>query len=306
MLRDRILFTLKFFDLQQTPLTLIQLRDFLFNEPDALKQSVNENFEIQKDVNIPTEVNTDEILEILNSDLKSEVAMMNGYYCLVGRTEIIEQRLENDIYRIHREKIISRFLPGLRFIPFVRGVGVGGSQTLGSSKSTSDIDLLIILDPRFLFLGRMLVTGYFQLTGHRRHGQKIQNRFCLNHYLGGPIVVSDERDPYNAMEYLRLRGEIYSQPIAEFIQKNLFWMKKFFPNAKVEPWPEHKRSGLQSFLEKIFTNPLGVWLDQKLGNWQLKRIKRGEHAVASEIELSFHSKQRKFDFLGKIFDKPRT
>jgi hypothetical protein len=301
MLTDRILATLKFFDLQNTPLTLTQLRDFLLNEPQSLKSKINNEFELIENIDLPVEVSEQLIEETLKNNLSQQVERHHGRYCLLGRQQIIHDHFTNLRFWEKREKLIKRFVPDLRFVPFVRGIAVGGSQTLGQSKEKSDIDLLVILDPKFLWLGRLFVTCYFQFTGHRRHGQKIANRFCLNHYLAGPIAVSAERDLYNAMEYLRLRPEVFPQAIEEFVAINRTWIKQFFPNAPVKTYPKQKVPGLQRAGEAIFTNSFGFWLNKQLGQWQMKRILRGNPPVASQTELSFHSKERKFAFLAKFF-----
>lgn len=300
MLKDRILFTLRFFDLQNTPLTLQQLRDFLLNEPEALKKSLNQHFEISQTVALPGTVTEGEIKQAI-VELGQEVEEHRGFYCLRDRAEIILQQVENSAYRLKRERLVRMFVPELRFVPFVRGVGVGGSHTLGHPKKESDIDLLIILDSQFFWLGRLLVTGYFQMTTRRRHGRYIADRFCLNHYLAGPLEVTNERDPYNAMEYLRLRPEVYGQNITAFVAQNEAWIRQFFPQAVIQQGQKQNQSRLQRGLEKLFKNFFGRRLNIFLGKWQMKRIMRGEPAVATETELSFHSKQRKFDFLAKFF-----
>jgi len=300
MLKDRILFTLKFFDLQNTPLTLQQLRDFLLNEPDTLRRQINSSFEITAPKALPAAVSENEIRQAL-VELSTEVEEQRGFYSLRDRTEIITEQLENANYRLKRERLVRRFVPNLKFVPFARAVGVGGSQTLGHPRRESDIDLLIILDTEFFWLGRLLVTGYFQATTRRRHGRFVANRFCLNHYLAGPIELAEERDPYNAMEYLRLRPEVYGQNITEFVRRNEPWIRQFFPQANVMPGKKQNQSRLQQGLEALFRNFLGRQLNAWLGRWQMRRIRRGEPAVATETELSFHSKQRKFEFLAKFF-----
>lgn len=300
MLKDRILFTLRFFDLQNTPLTLHQLRDFLLNEPEVLKKSVNQSFEISQAVVLPSPASEDEIKRAI-VELGQEVEEQRGFYCLRDRADIIIEQVENSSYRLKRERLVRMFVPNLRFVPFVRGVGVGGSHTLGHPKKESDIDLLIILDSQFFWLGRLLVTGYFQATTRRRHGRFIANRFCLNHYLAGPIKLTDEKDPYNAMEYLRLRPEVYGENITAFVRQNETWIRQFFPQAVIQQGKKQNQSRLQRGLEKLFKNFVGRRLNIFLGKWQMKRIMRGEPAVATETELSFHSKQRKFAFLAKFF-----
>ncbi len=299
-LRDRVLFTLKFFDLQNTPLTILQLQDFLLNDPEFLKNKINSEFEIKDTANPIENVVEQEIQKTLN-ELGDAIESQQGYYCLAGRRNIIVDQQANQVFRQYREKLIQRFVPKLRFIPFVRGAAVGGSHTLGQSKENSDIDLFIVLDPKFLWLGRFLVTGYFQLIGFRRHGEKVANRFCLNHYLGGAIEVDKERDLFNAMEYLRLRPMVYPQTIREFLLKNESWLRNFFPQGKIVEVKDQAQSSFQVILESIFRNGFGRWLNMRLGKYQMKRIMRGKPAVANPIELSFHDKARKFELLARLF-----
>lgn len=301
MLKDRIIFTLRFFDLQNTPLTLTQLRDFLLNDPATLKASVDADFEITSEVTKSPVATEKEILQQLSEMLGHEVEESKGFYCLKNRTEIIDAQFENANYRLKRERLIRWFVPGLKFVPFVRGVAVGGSHALGYGRKESDIDLLVILDPEFFWWGRLLVTGYFQLTAHRRHGKYVANRFCLNHYLAGPIELTDERDPYNAMEYLRLRPEVFGSNITSFVRKNESWIRGFFPQAQVIEGQKQNQPRIQMWLEILFRNFIGRWINSLLGKWQMRRIQRGEPAVASAKELSFHSKGRKFEFLAKFF-----
>jgi predicted nucleotidyltransferase len=302
MLKDRILLTLRFFDELQTAVTLEELHKFLFNEAEALNFDPK-TYEVSSDISLPEKVSVNQISDVLKTELADQIEMQGGLICLRARNFLIKDRLNNLVYQQHREKLISRFLPMLRYLPFVRGVAVGGSHTLGPNRKESDIDLLIIVDENFLWLSRILITAYFQLTGHRRYSTKIANRFCLNHYLAGPRIVDRERDPYNAMEYLRLVGKIYPQQIAAFIQNNLFWIRNFFPNYELAEITNQRRSYIQLILEILFRNPLGRLLNRKLGQWQLRRINPQEAAIVSEKELSFHSIPRKSAFLAKVFAK---
>jgi predicted nucleotidyltransferase len=301
MLRDRILLTLKFFDRLQTPLTLAELRDFLLNEPELIKNNLDDKFELIKPIEISLPATSEQIQHILSEDMKNDVEQISGLICLTGNSQLINQRIRNAVFQKYRDRLTSRFIPILHHLPFVRGVAVGGSHTLGSNKPESDIDLLIILDPRYMWLARVLLTGYLQLTGHRRHGVQIANRFCLNHYLAGPIAVKTERDPYNAMEYLRLKPIVYGESIQKFVSNNLEWIRQFFPNAHAPAFEVQTQTSLQKFLEAIFDNSFGTWLNQRLGQWQMRRIYRGIPAVADERELSFHSLPRKMGFLAEIF-----
>lgn len=310
MLKQRVLATLKFFDLQGVPLTLLELHEFLLADLDTIKLRLNERFELVGELNGQASEGTNalappvapvvlsEILKLLDELVREEaISESQGYYCLPGRGKTITERLRNYVYGIQRERRIRRFLPFLRHVPFVRGVAIGGSQAMGQQTSGSDIDLFIVTDSSYLWLARSLVTFYFQMFGVRRHGKKIANRFCLNHYVAGPRAVEDELDPYNAMEYLRLRPVVYPEGIKNFIYGNRLWIQVWYPETNNFITSSQHQSLIQKTFELLFKNAVGNRLERQLGLWQLARIKTGEYAVATDQELSFHSIDRKLQLL---------
>ncbi len=294
MLKNRIISTLNFFDLQDYPLTLLELHKFLISDWEGIKQQTDNQGEVIDSTLLAREaVLIDSILTCVDSECRGEVQNTLGFYHLPGRSSIVQVRLNNYFFGIQREKLIKKYIRSLRFVPFVRGVALAGSQAMGQQKENSDIDLLVILAPGFMWLGRTLVTLYFQILGKRRHGQNIKNRFCLNHYLAGPKMIGNFRNLYTAAEYLKLRSLVYSGDIGSFQQNNLGWIKVFFPNTNIKLIP-NKSLLVQRFLEKLFINSFGDWLERQLKNWQLPKIRQEKFIVVENDELSFHphSKQQ--------------
>jgi len=298
MLKNRVLSTLKFFDLQDYPLTLLELHRFLISE--GLRQKIDTQGEIVSLDHFSSAASLDQILSSLQTDI-SEAENTLGFYHLKGRGEIVKSRLSNYYYGFAREKLIKRYIKFLRFLPFVRGVGLAGSQAMGQQKPASDIDLLIITDPRFMWLSRTLVTVYFQVLGIRRHGKKIANRFCLNHYVAGPKEVGNFRNLYTALEYLKLRPLVFGQSIFQFRQNNSNWMKAFFPEAKDFNFNAETKTKIQTVLEKLFANKFGDLLEGSLKRWRLPKIKKEKFIVVEENELSFHPDSKQQALLQKFF-----
>jgi hypothetical protein len=152
-----------------------------------------------------------------------------------------------------------------------------------------------------MWLARTWVTMYFQILGNRRHGNKIANRFCLNHYLAKPKAVEREKNLYKAMEYGRLRPLVYPQTIQEFQKQNAAWIQTFFPNWEIKKQPDQEQSWLQKILESLFTNKFGQWLEQRLQDWQIRRIKQGEFIFVTTDELSFHPESKHENLLREFF-----
>jgi hypothetical protein len=303
MIKDRILSTLKFFDLQGYPLTLLELEKFLIADIAGLKNNIDRDGEVLGSINLEQspKVSIDQILKCLDIECLNEVENHLGFYYLKGRKNIVDLRLGNYFFGIKREKLIRKFIGGLRHLPFVRGVALGGSQAMGQQKNTSDVDILVITEPGFMWLCRTLVTGYFQITGKRRHGQHVTDRFCLNHYLGGPKALDKIKNLYSAMEYARLRPLVYAWGTADFKANNKDWMNIFFPNLKPNFRTDEAQSKIQKLLEKFLDSRFGNFLEKTLKFALLARIKQSKFIIVEDDELSFHpdSKQEKLlqDFL---------
>lgn len=71
----------------------------------------------------------------------------------------------------------------LRYVPFLRMLGLNGSLVRGQEKEESDIDFLIIAKRGRLYTARFFATLLVELTGYRRKGNLVAGRICLNCYL---------------------------------------------------------------------------------------------------------------------------
>ena len=305
MLKDRIIATIHFFDLQDIPLTLFEVHKYLLADMDVIKIRVNAAWEV-------TPGSTDEaaagatlaeVQACLDSAGPDEIKSYRGYYYLPSRDEaFVTRRLHNYMYGIYRERVIARHTRLLRYVPFLRSIGLVGSQALGQHKADSDIDVLVIVQPGYIWLARFFVTAYFQLAGVRRYGSHVANRFCLNHYLAGPKALGQDRNMYTASEYAKARAIYHAGVLNEFKQRNAEWIRLFFPNIVIFGDKKTAPPALKTFLETLFRNKFGRWLEQQAGRYQQRRIKRDEFVVVEEDELSFHPDNRKAQLFAAFFE----
>lgn len=305
MLKKRIIDTISFFDLQDYPLTAYEVQRYLVSEKESLRKDLDEHHELSSNSQsefktVPVQFDT-VILQLDELVATGAISGKLGFYCLPGKERLIRERLLNYRFGIKRERLIRRYLFLTRHIPFVRGIALAGSQALGLQRSTSDIDLLIITDSRFMWLARTMLTFYFQVLGVRRHGQKIANRFCLNHYLANPREVDAERNLYKAMEYVKLRPVVYPEVIEQFQKANQNWIRRFFPNVLFNLPTPKQQSAVQYWAEKIIHNRLGLWIEAQLGSMQLKRIRQDKFIFVKEDELSFHPESKHEVLLNGFF-----
>ena len=274
MLKEAVLKTIKYFDVQEHCLTLIEVSKYLVVIP-GMEQRVFSLHEIQK---------------VLEQDLivPREVGQSQGFYFLRGRESLVENRLHDNFFAAKRFKRAKKFLPFVRFLPFVLSVSVGGSEAISNSKQGSDIDLLIITQPNRMWLGRLAITFYFQALGMRRHGALVADRFCLNHYIAMPKQLDNDQNLYTAIEYISqvpyFGGEVFYQ----FLQNNLSWIKDFLHQPQFELKQTPRAAGPKKLIEWIFVNSFGDFLDKAAGKFQLRRIQIQDYITVEPDELSFH------------------
>ncbi len=303
MLKSRIIATLRFFALQDIPLTLFEVHKYLLADVAALKQHLGPDWEVVSTSGAADQVSIGEVAECLQNECQQEVKSFRGYYYLANdKVDLVTTRLHNYLFAIKREQIIKYYTPLLRYVPFLRSVGLVGSQALGLPRPASDIDVLLIVEPRFMGLARFFVTLYFQLAGVRRHHNKIANRFCPNHYLAGPKVLQRDRNIYTASEYLKARAIYHAGVLADFKANNWPWLKLFFPNAKLFANKKLPYPWLKMAAEKLLTNRFGLWLESTARAYQFGRIERSEFVVVEDDELSFHPHNRKAELFAAFFE----
>lgn len=293
MLEARILLTLKFFGLQGVAPTLLELHRFLVKDFHEPKSSPS------WDVDLAPIIST---LDTLVAG--SSVFTRRGMYALPQFQNTLDARWLGHLYGAKRERRIGQYVKFLRFCPFIRSVGLTGSQALGVEKPKSDIDLLIITHSKFMWLARILITIYFQIFGVRLHGKLKTNRFCLNHYVAGAKIVDEHRNWYTAFEYAKIRPLFGSLDLRKFQVANL-WIKDFFPNWR--PLEKTKEDGfsVRPFLEWLLNNAAGRTINLFLRRLQRSRFNLAEkYIIVEEDELSFHCNSKQDAFLESFLRLP--
>ncbi|MDP3993933.1 MAG: hypothetical protein U1C57_03205 [Candidatus Doudnabacteria bacterium] len=280
--------TLAFFDAQDFPLTLPEIRNYLVKEPSGLAGS-----------------SLSEIKKVLDTQLSNLAARKTGLYFLAGRQELVERRLAN--YRISLKRFIKirRYLRPLRYFPYLRAVAVSGSQALSHGEQASDIDLFVITSKDRIWLARALVSFYFQILGQRRHGKHISDRFCLNHYVCEGHELAEDRNLYTAVEYASLIPVLGREQLEEFWRGNS-WIGKFLHNPRFQKqnhFFKFEFSALRKVFEAALDFTIAPFLNWLLGLYQKRRIKRREYILVSNSELSFHPGSRGQQILAKFSAK---
>jgi len=285
-LAEVVLKTLRYFDVQDRPLTLVEIHLYLLGplHSELLNAGSSES----------------KILEVLEGQLANEIESEQGFYCLLGRRQIITQRLANNYYSVHRLKRARKYLPLARFVPFVRAVALSGSEALTTSKENSDIDILLFVIPGKIWSARLFVTILYQAMGIRRHGKYVANRFCLNHYIGGLPEISNDNNIYTAIEYAALIPFVGGDLVSRFQESNSQWIKNFLPNFKVIERQPTARPWIQKTAELLLGGAIGRRFESMARWFQKKRIIAQEHIILEANELSFHPGSKGQQVLAKF------
>lgn len=284
MLKEQVFKTIKYFDVQDHCLTLVEISKYLLAD-GSVQESV---------------VSLSDILNAIEKDLSVEIQTKHGFYFLSGRGSLAQKRLENNFFATPRLKRAQKYLRYVRHIPFISAVALTGSEAINNSKKGSDIDLLVLTKPNRIWLGRIFLSAFFHLFGVRRHGNYITNRFCLNHYIEQSKQIDIDQNTYTAVEYVSLVPYFGGEAVYEFQQKNLGWIHKYLQQPQIVKYQTQKGSIWQKFWESLFANPIGNILENLAGIIQRRRIQVRSNIVITPNELAFHPGSKGQQVLGKV------
>lgn len=210
--------------------------------------------------------------------------------------------------RVENLKVLGYLL---QIAPFVRAVILTGSMTIGSTKESSDIDLLIVTKERRLYLARFFVTLLTTFTGLRRT-PKTKNpagKFCLNYYLAADNLDIRPHTARCARFHRHIIRVWDKDGICERIYRQNQWLRNFEPkivdenqiailknNFPLDRWLI--LSLIRLPLEILLTGKLGNFAEDKFSKWQMSKILNSKARkdnkktiIVSKNELRLHPKK---------------
>jgi hypothetical protein len=231
-----------------------------------------------------------DVARALESDsLQTFVKSRQGYFLLSSAPDAcIENRRQKETLaqkRIRTAVVVARFI---RMFPFVRAVMLSGELSKGVASENSDIDFLIVTKAKRLWICRSLLILFKKvfLLNSRKN-------FCLNHFIAEDYLDVELRNIYSATELATLKPLADPERYADYMKANV-WIKKFFPNWKMEEFEvndsRNPLSACQRILERLlpdrFADILDAWLLMK---WQQVWRKRYSHLTEEERKHKFRS-----------------
>lgn len=280
-LNKNIIFTLAYFSAMNYPLTVFELWRNLFQLDKGRNKFTF--FEVKNAVE--------------NDNLSKKVFQKDGMIFLSGDEILVQKRSSAHKLSITKLRKLKFWAKVFTLVPYVRGVFLTGTLSMKNTKQDSDWDILMVLAKGRIWLGRLFLGGILQLIGKRRHGGKVKERFCLNHYITDNGLILEEQNEFSAnfvsTSMPILGGAIYKK----FLQMNEFWIQGIKPNYLKEEISENdveslENKGIKQKIQKlieIFLEKTGV---AKIGNdlakkMMIKKIKQNPKTYWENADIRY-------------------
>lgn len=237
----------------------------------------------------------------------------DGFYCLVGREEIVAIRLSRYVLAEKKYRIALRAAQFIQLVPFITFVGVCNNVGFNNGSEKSDIDFFIVAKAGRLWLARLLVTIVVSILGIRRHKELITDRVCLSFYVADTHL--DLRDialrPLDVylLYWLATLWPLYDRAgvYRQLLDQNaalLSHLPNFYhnsPSPRRSIAPTAAGQGIQRMSELLLA-PFVAGLERITKQLQLRKMQHNTTSVAAEantkvvisdVRLKFHETDRR-------------
>lgn len=280
-LNKNIIFTLAYFSAMHYPMTVFELWRNLF-QIDGGRDKFT-------------------FLEVKNAiedkKLAKKVSQKDGMVFLSGDEILVQGRSRAHKLSITKLRKLRFWAKVFSLVPYVRGVFLTGTLSMKNAKQNSDWDILMVLAKGRIWLGRLFLGVVLQLIGKRRHGKKVKERFCLNHYITENGLILEEHNEFSAnfisTSMPILGGAIYKK----FLQMNEFWIQGIKPNYLKEEISENdveslEHNGLKQRIQKFTEIILERTRIASLGNnlakkMMIKKIKQNPKTYWKDADIRY-------------------
>ncbi|MFH0829258.1 MAG: hypothetical protein V1907_03710 [Candidatus Kerfeldbacteria bacterium] len=240
-----------------------------------------------------------------------------SFVSLKGRSVNVATRMERKVANERKWRRAKRVSGILRFVPFVRFIGVVNTLALDNARPESDIDLFIIVKRRRLWLTRAVVTALVHLMGVRRHGSRVADNICLSFY------VSDGALNLESLQHPAIERDTYlhywiTQVVPMFSRNGCWnrflsankWVAERIPHGfRGAPVPYHNDDVFVKIV-RFIPEALGYSVLGDIGEWLASDLqydhmlaKQGSRihdettdVVVTDDVLKFHERDRREEY----------
>jgi hypothetical protein len=205
----------------------------LFDYPLTLQQL--------QDTLIGVTLTAEQILTVYDSSprLKNIVCHHDGFFFLLGRDDLIAERLRRE--RRSREFLerYGRLLRLLCMVPFTRMIALSGSIAHLNLEAGGDLDVFIITRGRTVWMVTVAVLLLTRILGVRR-------TICANLIMSDERLAVDQQDLFTANQVVHLKPILDDHVLDGFRAANPF-VQRYYPNWRGQ-------------IDESFVVPLGTAL----------------------------------------------
>ncbi len=287
-----ILLPLIFFDLLDYPLTLKEIKNFLFQPEREF-----------------TEV---ELADILENSFQDFLTQKQGYYFFRGREEIVAKRQTRQKIAKRKFQRARKYLKLFSFFPFTRLLAVVNFLPPQNAKEESDIDLLVGVEAGHIWLARLFLAGTAKIFRWRPTPQQKKDKLCLSFFLTTdnfnlrPVALGN--DDYYFIYWLASVAIVWSQSKeGEIFWQENKWLLSFLPFL---PLPNRELGQTKKYffkkkLEKFFSccraENFACHFQKKIMPANLKNLAgKGKGVIIKDNILKFHIYDRRKEFAEKV------
>ena len=303
-LKESILGTLAYYDVLEYPLSLLEIHRYLVNP-----QRIYSISEPVGDISISS------VLSLLDQLVKEgNISEKYGLYFLPGR-DFVVQRIEREKISAQKWKRLLKIGYWFQAVPYLRGMFVSGSMAIDNANEKSDLDILVITEPKRMYTSRMLLSFLASILRARRkrYDTEASNKFCFNHYITSDSLRISHESIYNGETYATLKMIFGSESLYQDFYRANVWINKYVYHFRPDEYDTLRKIQKNRFL--LYLAKIGEWiLDSKLGDFIESRLKKyqqgrirknpathasGGRIIYSDMELEFHPRS----FERKLIDQ---
>ncbi len=182
------------------------------------------------------QVATQQVIEnALQHLVRLGVVVTNGeYWALQSFGHIFGTRVSRARQTQQKASAIDELVATTKEINWIQGIAITGSVAVQNATTTDDIDVLLVCQPKRLWLVRLLLLLRAWRAGRRVAPERQQgNGWCFNLWLESDnlAVPKTKRSLYEAFEVIQARF-VYARTgvVRSWLQQNS-WIAEFVPSA---------------------------------------------------------------------------
>jgi hypothetical protein len=212
-----VLSTLLYSDIFDFPLTLEELYINLIS-PSCHSREVGNPNTLQKTL----------------KTLSSIVSEKKGFYCMTGKENSIENRINRLKYAKKKLKIAQKISTLLSHIPSIYFIGITGRLAHNDADENDDIDMFFITKKNTIWTTRALILVILQLMNLRRKPNETNpaNKICANLIIEETALhwPNEKHDIYTAHEIINMQPLFSKNNMYKKFLSSNNWITQFYPN----------------------------------------------------------------------------